>query len=71
MQGHHTHVTSALVGEMLLHVETSEMAVKESLPSLPGELHPLNYFPFFKRLTGKLKLVPTARHNGQKSRYLC
>lgn len=41
-----------LVGEMPTCVETSEMAansVKQSLPSLPDEPHPLNYFPFFKR----------------------
>ena len=58
----HTHIVYTLVGEMLPCVETSEMAansVKKSLPSLPDEHHPLNYFPFFKRLIGKLiaKLV--------------
>ena len=70
----HTHVASALVGKMPPHFETSEMvvnSVKESLQSLPSELHHLNYFPFIKRLTGKLKLVPAARHNGQESRYSC
>ena len=74
MQSHSTHVASALVGEMPPHFETSKMvvnSVKESLQSLPSELHHLSYYPFIKRLTGKLKLVPAARHNGQESRYPC
>ena len=47
----HLHIVYTLVGEMLPRVEASEMAansVKESLPSLPDEPHPLNYFLFFK-----------------------
>ena len=68
----HIHIVYTLVGEMPPCVEASEMAgnsVKESLPSLPDEPHPLNYFPFFKQLIGKLitKLVPAVRYNGQES----
>ena len=59
----HMHTVYTFTGEMSPCVEASEMAtnsVKESLPSLPDEPHPLNYFPFFKRPIGKLiaKLVP-------------
>ena len=53
----HIHIVYTLVGEMPPCVEASEMAgnsVKESLPSLPDEPHPLNYFPFFKPSIGKL-----------------
>ena len=56
----HTHIACALASEMP-RAETIEMAVnsvKESLPSLPDEPHPLNYFPFFKGLIGRPKLVP-------------
>ena len=71
-----THIVYTLVGEMPQCVETSEMAansIKESLPSLPDEPHPLNYFPFFRRSIGKpiTKLVLAVRCNGQESKYSC
>ena len=47
----HMHTVYTFAGDMPPRVEASEMAansVKESLPGLPDEPHPLNYFAFFR-----------------------